>query len=463
MPDKEKFIFSLDYQLDLLKFIVTDRDGHKALDLIDQGYFALLEHGIIADALVRYRKRTRKVPGATILKEELIDLFKTRDYANVLSTAEKESILILCNSLYTPIRDGDVILEKTAKWASYVELKNLFESADLLDFTSHDQLSSKIQKALNLKQVKKTQAGTWLLEDIKDRQLNRQDSSPVFPTPIRQINQLTNAGGYIKGSIIVILDKPKKAKTTTLTNIARGYLKMKCNVFFADFENGEDELSLRFEQQVSSETKKDVLSGEVDKKVQRILRKYKRLGGEVYIHRFPSGSTANDIQVEFDRIYQETGRRFQILMCDYAALMGSLSRRDDDVARISDVYLDLANLALKNDLYHIWTPHHVKREAEKREATKYSENDIAKCIDIVRHVQAIYGLNRTDIELDEGIVRMELVAQRDGKPFGRALFHADMDIQKMNEFKANEINHYEAQYQDHVAQLNTELRGDLTD
>lgn len=461
MQDKEKFIFSLDYELDLLKFIAVDRDGYLALDLIDPGYFSLLEHGIIADAFVKYRKKKRKVPGPTILKEELLDLFKTRDYANVLSNEEKENILKLSSTLYTPIRDGDVILEKTAKWASYIELKNTIESADLLDFSSHDQLSSKIQKALNLNKVKKTQSGTWLLGDIKDRQLARQDASPVFPTPIRQINQLTNAGGYIKGSTIVILDKPKKAKTTTLTNIARGYLKMKCNVFFADFENGEDELSLRFEQQVSAENKLDVLSGEVDKKVQRILRKYKRLGGEVYIHRFPAGATTNDIQVEFDRIYQETGRRFQILMIDYAALMGSLSRKEDDVARISDVYLDVANFALKNNIYHTWTPHHVKREAEKREATKYAENDIAKCIDIVRHVQAIFGLNRTDVELDEGIVRMELVAQRDGKPFGRALFHADMDIQKMTEFKANEVNRYEAQYQSHVEALNSELKGDI--
>lgn len=458
---KDKFIFSLDYELDLLKFIVVDRDGYLALDLIDPGYFSLLDHGIIADTLIKYRKKKRKVPGPTILKEELLETFKSRDYINTLSNEEKEGILKLAGSLYSPIRDGDVILEKTAKWASYIELKNTIESANLLDFSSHDSLSLKIQKALNLAQVKKAQSGTWLLEDIKERQLTRQDSNPVFPTPIRQINALTNAGGYIKGSIIVILDKPKKAKTTTLTNIARGYLKMKCNVFFADFENGEDELSLRFEQQVSAETKKDVLSGSVDKRVQRILRKYKRLGGEVYIKRFPAGSTTNDLQAEFDRIYQDTGRRFQVLICDYAALMGSISRKDDDVGRISDVYLDLANFGLKNDLYHIWTPHHVKREAEKREATKYSENDIAKCIDIVRHVQAVFGLNRTDMEMDEGILRMELVVQRDGKPFGRALFHADMDIQRIREFSASEINRYESQYQSQVEALNSELKGDI--
>lgn len=461
MKSKEKFIFSLDYQLDLLKYILTDRNGYLAIDLVDPGYFTLLDHAIICDAIKKFRKKYRKIPGSTILKEELLALFKTREYANTLSTEEKETILGLVGTLYTPVRDGEVMLEKAAKWASYVELKGTIESADLLDFSSHDQLSNKILKAINIRNVSKRQSGTYLLGDIKDRQFKRQDDSPVHPTPIKQINELTNAGGYVKGSIIVILDKPKKAKTTTLTNIARGYLKMKMKVFFADIENGEDELSLRFEQQMSSLDKKEVLSGDMDKKVQKVLRKYLRLGGEVYIKRFPAGSTAHDIQVEMDRVYQETGFRSQVLMVDYAALMNSISRKEDDVSRISDVYLDLANLALKNDLVHIWTPHHVKREAEKREATKYSENDIAKCIDIIRHVQAIFGLNRTDVELEEGILRMELVAQRDGKPYGRAIFHADMDIQKLREFTRDEVADYTNRYSSQVEKLNSELKGDI--
>lgn len=463
MKDKEKFIFSLDYQLDLLKFILTDRNGYTALDLVDPGYFSVLDHAIICDALKKFRKKHKKIPGPTILKEELLALFKTRDYVNTLSNSEKEDILSLAGILYNPVRDGDIMLEKAAKWASYVELKHTLESADLLDFSSHDLLSNKILKAINLRNVSKHHSGTYLLADIKDRQFNRQDLNPVFPTPIRQINDLTNAGGYVRGSIIVILDKPKKAKTTTLTNIARGYIKMKLKVFFADIENGEDELSLRFEQQMAALSKKAILSGEHDKSVQRILGKYRRLGGEIYIKRFPAGSTTNDIQLEMDRVYQENGFKAEILIVDYAALLNSLSKKEDDVGRISDVFLNLANLGLKNDLIHIWTPHHVKREAEKREATKYAENDIAKCIDIMRHVQAVYGLNRTDIELNEGILRMELVVQRDGKPFGRAVFHSDMDIQKIREFSKAEVDNYSQKYSNHLEKLNAELKGDIDD
>jgi hypothetical protein len=57
-------------------------------------------------------------------------------------------------------------------------------------------------------------------------------------------------------------------------------------------------------------------------------------------------------------------------------------------------------------------------------------------------------------------MRMELVVQRDGKPFGRALFHSQPEIQRLKEFTQKEITNYEIQMRDAVSELNTEYRGD---
>ena len=229
---------------------------------------------------------------------------------------------------------------------------------------------------------------------------------------------------------------------------------MRKNVFIADLENGEDELSLRFEQAIALEDKRAILSGECDQKVQRILRKYKRLGGDIFIKRYPAMSTIYDFQEDIDRLYRDLGMRFQILIVDYVGNMNSTTKKQDDFGRISDAYLDISNFALTNKIEHVWTPHHVTRDAKKREGTKYTENDIAKCIDIIRHVQAVYGLNRNEYELEEGIMRMELVVQRDGQPWGRALFHSDQKIQRVDEYSGKEIKEYEGIMRDHVAALN---------
>ena len=114
--------------------------------------------------------------------------------------------------------------------------------------------------------------------------------------------------------------------------------------------------------------------------------------------------------------------------------MGSLNGSTDDHKRISDVFLEMGNLALKWGIEHLWTPHHINQEAYKRYNSKYREDDFAKCKEIGRHVHAVFGLNRTQDEEDNDIIRMELVMQRDGIPSGRALFRVDQPTQRMVEF-----------------------------
>jgi len=460
----EKFIFSLDYEFDLLRFTVCDRDGSSALELYDPLYFTSLHYGVIADALKKYHKKRKKIPGATILKEEVLDLFKTRDYLNALDPTDKDTILKTIPTLFVPPRDGDIILEKCLKWAAYVNMKREIESVDLFNFEQYTNFSNKVLKAINIGLPNQKSKGTMLIDGIHERQFRRQDDSPIVPTPFRQINNLTNAGGYVKGSTIVILDKPKAAKTMALMNVARGYLKMRKNVFIADLENGEDELSLRFEQGIARVDKREILSGDHDEKVQRVLRKYRRLGGDVFIKRYPAMSNIYDFQEDMDRIYRDTGRRFQILLVDYVGNMASTTKKQDDFGRISDAYLDISNFALKNQIEHVWTPHHVTRDAKKREASKYTENDIAKCIDIIRHVQAVFGLNRNDFELEQGIMRMELVVQRDGQPWGRALFHSDPKIQRIDEYNGKEVKEYEGIMRDQLEKMNVtsdQFQGDV--
>lgn len=445
----EKFQFSTDYQLDLLKFTAQDREGYRALELYEDSYFSLLEHAVIAFTFKNFYKKKRRVPGASILKEELQLVFRRREFVTELSEEDRTTITSIADSLYVgELRDGDEILDRCAKWASYVELKAEIENVNLLDFASHESFSTRISRAINKGDSQRDRPGTFLIKDILTRQFKRQDDSPIVPTPWKQINKLTNAGGYPKGSIVVFLDKPKSLKTYTLMNVVLGYARKRKRIFVADLENGEDELSLRLEQSISNHDKRDVLSGEFDKAIQKVLKRYGKLGIEIYIKRFPAGSTSADLQAEMDWAYREHGIRFEVAIIDYIGLMGSLRPTDDETERINRAYLDVGNLALKNGLDIVYSANHIKRDAEKRTSTKYVDTDIAKCMDIVRHAQAIFGLNRNETDMAKGILRMELVVQRDGVPYGRALFHSDPGTQRMVEFTAQERKEYDRLYND---------------
>lgn len=444
--ERSKFEFNLEFQFEILRLTVLDINGYKALELYDEKYFTQLEHSIIAFALKRYYKKRRRVPSKPLLIEELKDVFKSREYADIPDD-DKKSTMDLLGALYSgQVKDPDYILIKLDKFIQYLDLREVFDSVDLKDSSSYETLVSKTQKAVTSRLKKSQDTGTFLFRDIKVRQFDRQDKKPIVPLPFQQLNKLTNANGVIKGSIMVILDKPKKFKTGALINITKAYLKRKKNVLYVDLENGEDEISIRTEQSITNHNKREILSGEFDAKVQKTFRKYKRLGAEGVIKRFPTyTTTTHDIKAYMNRLYIDHGIKFQVIVIDYAALLGSTTKKMEDNDRISDVYLDLKNLALEEDIEHIWTAMHVKRTdlVEKRSHLRYHGEDIAKCMDIVRHVNAIYGLNQTDEEEENGFLRMEIVEQRDGKSKGRAVFMVNKEVQSMIELTTSQRATYE--------------------
>lgn len=438
---KEAFPFNLEFQFAILHFIINDRNGPKALALIEDYYFALLDHQVIGFALKRYYRKHKNIPKErAVFKEELINIFKLREYANLFSDEDKKRLFQICDDLYKGVvKDGDELFAACIQFARYTQLKSVSEGLNLMDFDQYEDYIKRVRKAISTGEEYKTTSGVHLIKGAKMRHHERLNTDTIIPTPFWQINRLTNAGGYEKGSIIVILDKEKQFKTAQLLNIARGYMRQKKNIYYVDLENGEKALTTRLEQSLIRKTKKEILSGEFDAPLQKLYRKYARIGVEVRIKRFPTGTTCDQLQREFDNEYNLYGTRFGILIVDYAALMGSNDGKKEDEPRISQVYLDLKNFAIVNDLDIVWTANHVTRAAFKKMHTRYESGDTAKCIDIARHVDALFGLNRSEDEIENNIMRMELVEQRDGYPEGRAYFMVNADHQRSDEFTHEQV------------------------
>lgn len=274
-----------------------------------------------------------------------------------------------------------------------------------------------------------------MVQDTIRRQLLRKVDPDIVPTPYWQLNALSNGNGYSRGSIFVLLDKPKAKKTFALINIARGYLAMKKNVLYIDTENGKAQIMERMIQSTMNKSKLEILSGDYDKVEQRHMRKYKRLGVEFVVERIPAlVADANTIRSTILKIEAELGVKINILMIDYAAKMASIERDKEDVDRINNVYINLDNMAAELGLDAIWTAQHITREGAKHRETRYEDNDIASSISIIRNAQCILGLNSTQEEEEHNIQRLEVVVQRDGKPYGRCLFNIDNERQRWKEF-----------------------------
>lgn len=435
-----KFLFTTDWQLDLLKFTLQESDGYKALKKYDNTYFTLVEHQAIAYSIEKFFKKYKKIPGKTLLKETLNTIFSSRDFVELITRSEQKDILLLADSLFSSkLSNSEIIYEQCKTFNKYVRFKDEIENIDIENFDKFQTYSKRIQKSLEDDDVKENLKEGLLIEDVKGRQFRRKINNNVYPTPFRQINKLTNAGGYEKGSILVIIDKQKKGKTVALVNLARGYLRMRKKVLYIDLENGRESIMSRLEQSIMGLDKNQLLSHEYDHKIQKRFRKYNRLGGEVVVERMPANvTTADDIQNKIDDYFNKFGIVFQEIIIDWIGKMASISGKTDDFGRISDAYVDVANLVERNNFEHCWSANHITRDGMKRMRTKYKPDDIAKCIDISRHVHAIFGLNRNVDEEEAGFQRMEIVEQRDGVDSGRAVFLIDKSRQMMKELTVSQ-------------------------
>lgn len=442
-----KYTFDVHFQLEILRFVLKDKEGGLVLKRIKSNYLVLIEHALIFEGIAKYFKKQGKMPSENILKQVIKELLESKTYVDLVTKDDIPNIEKIISNLYhIPLSDSDYIKERIYQFSTYVEMKDLNDSFDLDNFEQYEEYSRKIEKVLQKSKPKKEDEPIYMIRDITERQFRRQSEPSVIPCPFRQLNELTNAGGYPEHSVNVILDKPKAKKTFFMVNLARGYLRMKKSVLYIDTENGQEQIMDRFIQSSINKTKKELYSGEYDKLEAKHLRKLARFGVELVVERVPAMITNTTYIREKIIQLRNQGIDIKVLMVDYAGKLASIAGDREDFERISNVYIDLSNLAEEMKLDIIWTAHHITREGKKHRKTRYDENDISGSIAIVRNAQVIMGLNATEQEERDDILRAEIVVQRDGLPSGRALFKCSTETQRCTEFTREQRKEYDRVY-----------------
>lgn len=432
----DKFTFSIEFQLEVLRFLIQGKESLLYIPKIKPGYFTLIEHSIVVEALIKFVKKYQRIPSEVLMIEQVKTLLEGKNYVDLVTKDDIPNIHKLISELYNkPLKDVDIILENIHKFIAYIELKALNESMDFSDYNSYETYQLKLTKILQNSKPQKKDEPLLMVSGTAMRQLMRKVDPDVVPTPFWQLNKLGNGDGYPKNSLFVLIDRPKRRKTFALINIARGYLAMKKNVLYIDTENGKNQLMDRMIQSTLNKTKREMLTGDYDKMEQRHMRKYKRLGVEFIVERVPATiADCNTIKNLVGKLESEKGIKVHVIIIDYAAKLASIARDKDDVERINNVYIDIDNMGDELGLDAIWTAQHVTREGAKHQETKYEDNDIASAISIIRNAKCVMGLNSTPDEEEHNIMRMEVVVQRDGVPTGRVMFNMDPERQRMKEF-----------------------------
>ena len=445
MAKNIKFQFDTEFQKEVLHYTIKEPMGYQALKFYNYDTFELSEHQLIAFAIKKYFKKNKRIPSKAVLREYMRTIFNEKQFEDLVDEDLKKLVLGIISELYEePLLDAEEIYTKTKQFKQFCEIKGIFEEADFHNFeiSKFQTVSTRLHKSLNIGEELNEDDGTFLVKDLIDRQIRRKIKTNIIPTPYRQLNHTLNAGGYTRSSLICYIGKAKWFKTGVLVNYGSSTMKQRKKVAYIDFENNEDPIAIRTEQGLGNLTASELVTGEHDKRLAKMMRQYRRIGAEMVIKRFPAYSTTfDDIQAWTDNMKLKHNITFDIFIFDYLGLMGSISRKKEDKDRISDVYVDAKNFLKYNNIALGVTAHHITNEGHIRIGTKFKPTDTAKCLDIHRHVDALIGLNKSDEEREAGVLRMEDIDQREGKE-GTALFWVDFEKQRTKEFSKKEIKEY---------------------
>ena len=138
--DKVKFSFTTEFQLEILRYLVQDKDGALVIKRVKPSYLVLIEHSIIAEGISKYFKRNNKVPSRNVLKQVIKDLLENKNYVDLVTKEDIPNIFKIIDNLYRiPLQDSEYIRDQIYKFATYVEMKNLNDSFHLNNFEQYEE------------------------------------------------------------------------------------------------------------------------------------------------------------------------------------------------------------------------------------------------------------------------------------------------------------------------------------
>ncbi len=402
---------TLDFQKDLLRWILSSRESKNLLKDLDTDIFDLSEDKLVMDLIKKYTKEFGILPK----KVTLIEFFDRQ--AKTINPEIYKQVLQALNSAYLPI-EGDTQLPRNTvislvqerrtrdmmkKYAGQLKEVGIFEkirkeTSQIARLTEHDQINN----------------GLYLLKDVKKGGFEFKEA---IPTKFLLMNAIQKYGGFKHPEIIVLMSSPKGLKTTMMVNLGVGFVLDGYKVLYVDTENGTERIRSMAYQNMMGLKFDELISGEHDDAVQAMVNKYKALGGELRIHELLMGQgSTDDVETELDRLWEEDGFKPDLIICDYFDnMIPSKKVLADNRFQIQGVYKDWKRVNQTRNVFTI-TPSQVNRAAVEKPT--FSPKDVGEDFAKIGNADSVWALCMTPEEKIDGLARLIPVANRDGKDYG---------------------------------------------
>jgi KaiC/GvpD/RAD55 family RecA-like ATPase len=229
---------------------------------------------------------------------------------------------------------------------------------------------------------------------------------------------MTSAGGFYSPQLIIFLGGPKTFKTGLLINLATEYALDGLNVFYADFENGADELLVRFQQCLCECTEDDLEKEEFRKMYKSRKKAIKTAGGGIYLRSFYARvDSMKSVEKEIDLLIKAEEFIPDVIFIDYLDIVGTSDPYVHERRLIiQDNYLRAVSLNKKYDCF-TFSISRVKQSGFDK--TKLGVGDMGEDSEKVYNAHAVFSYVRDENDRRANMARISSLVQRKGESYGR--------------------------------------------
>lgn len=340
--------FNLAFQTKILSLMVRDKDfivSH--YDTIKAKYFTAKPYQLLAQIILSYHSKYKKIPTYEVLEKELEKNIIRNPGLDITECFDLNREIFTIN-----LEDSYYIKDEVILFAKKQALKEAFqfgiEEWHKKEDIDYDLIKKHIEDALRVG-VDKNDLGDFYIKDYKKRLEERIaliDNEIRIPiTFSRSLNMICN-GGLCAEDLVVVLGVTGKGKTHTLINFANSFIESGKRGIYYSLEMRKEQMWDRLDARGTKTPINSVLEhlDMVSDRMESFLKNSP--GTDLLIKKYPErGASVNTLISHLSLLEGYYGFKPEFIITDYADIMKPIKSYKDKIDSQAEIYSDLKFLA----------------------------------------------------------------------------------------------------------------------
>lgn len=327
--------------------------------------------------------------------------------------AEARELLWVYDTSLTQYREGNVVEARQVLEDGISRLKREFSH----EVVSRGEYASEF--IARYMAYKKKKAGKYISK---------------IPTGIRKLDKKID--GTARSSLNFFQGESSIGKTFLLQEVAyQGMMNAFC-ILFITVEMQRIEIETRWDSRLTGAKYRDVDQGLLSSKEEgwwrkriRDLKEPYRRGGRLATSYIPEGCTVSSLEAEVDYWELQWGKKIDVLVVDYADLLESRRRAQNEQESQGNVFRDLKRLSQTRDLV-VWTASQVAGISYGRIRLGLKDTGYSK--KKAHWANLVIGVGADEDDREAGILRLWIAKNTFGRRDFEIILYTDFEIAKID-------------------------------